>query len=91
MFYTEEDVTPAVTAAIELFGPVGAISNDKNVVKNVSIATREFGKLWYGDVDKATVKEKCLSLGARINQKIYMFEAHDNFEFNNNTLIYSAP
>ena len=51
MFYTAEDVQPAVQVATELFGPVGTMMEGKHVTKNVIIGTREFGKMWYGDID----------------------------------------
>lgn len=51
MFYTAEDVQLAVQVATELFGSVGTMMEGKNVTKNVLIGTREFGKIWYGDVD----------------------------------------
>ena len=51
MFYTAEDIQPAVQVATELFGSVGTMMEGKNVTKNVLIGTREFGKIWYGDVD----------------------------------------
>jgi hypothetical protein len=51
MFYSVEDVQPAVQVATELFGPVGNMMEGKHVTKNVIIGTREFGKMWYGDVD----------------------------------------
>ena len=51
MFYTAEDIQPAVQVATELFGSVGIMMEGKNVTKNVLIGTREFGKIWYGDVD----------------------------------------
>jgi hypothetical protein len=83
MFYTEEDVEPAVVTTIELFGPAGGFSEDRNALKSISIATREFGKLWYGDVDKGTLTEKCVALSAKLNQKVYVFELHSNFDYDN--------
>jgi hypothetical protein len=73
MFYTEEDVTPAVQIATELFGPVGNMLQDSRFVsQNVIIGTREFGKLWYGDVEGTIdyVNELCEILGKRINQQV---------------------
>jgi hypothetical protein len=91
MFYTEEDVGPAIAAARELFGPVGAMSENENYLKNVAIAAREFGKLWYGDVSKDTIKEKCAALRTRINQKIYVFDLNNNFEYTDITCCSDAP
>ena len=73
MFYTEEDVTPAVQIATELFGPVGNMLPDSRFVsRNVIIGTREFGKLWYGDVEGTIdyVNELCEILAKRINQQV---------------------
>ena len=73
MFYTEEDVTPAVQIATELFGPVGNMLQDSRFMsRNVIIGTREFGKLWYGDVEGTVdyVNELCEILSKRINQQV---------------------
>ena len=73
MFYTEEDVTPAVQVATELFGPVGnMLQEGRFVTRDVIIGTREFGKLWYGDVEGTVdyVNELCEILSKRINQQV---------------------
>ena len=73
MFYTEEDVTPAVQIAVELFGPVGnMLQESRFVTRDVIIGTREFGKLWYGDVEGTVdyVNELCEILSKRINQQV---------------------
>jgi hypothetical protein len=73
MFYSEEDIQPAVQVATELFGPVGVmLPSGKFVAKNVIIGTREFGKLWYGDVDGSEeyVKELCDIMTKRIGQNV---------------------
>ena len=73
MFYTEEDVTPAVQVAVELFGPVGnMLQESRFVTRDVIIGTREFGKLWYGDVEGTVdyVNELCEILSKRINQQV---------------------
>ena len=79
MFYTAEDVQPAVQVAVELFGPVGNMMEGKNVTKNVLIGTREFGKIWYGDIDGDLdfVNSLCLVLSQRIGQTATTVE--DNF------------
>jgi hypothetical protein len=80
MFYTEEDVTPAVQTAAELFGPVGNMLNEgRFITRNVIIGTREFGKLWYGDVEGTVdyVNELCEILSKRINQQVIVVD--DNF------------
>lgn len=70
MFYSEEDIQPAVQVATELFGPVGNMIYGKNVTKNVLIGTREFGKIWYGDVegDVEFITGLCSVLSQRIGQ-----------------------
>ena len=73
MFYTEEDVVSAVQTAIELFGPVGnMLESGRFVSQNVIIGSREFGKLWYGDVEGTLdyVNELCEILSKRINQQV---------------------
>lgn len=80
MFYTEEDVTPVVRTATELFGPVGnMLETGRFVTQNVIIGTREFGKIWYGDVEGTIdyVNELCEILSKRINQQVMMVD--DNF------------
>ncbi len=51
MFYVEEDITPAVVVAEELFGKAGTMLYGKNVQKNVVIGTNQYGKIWYGDIE----------------------------------------
>ena len=70
MFYTAEDIQPAVQVATELFGSVGIMMEGKNVTKNVLIGTREFGKIWYGDVDGDIdfINGLCGVLSQRIGQ-----------------------
>ena len=73
MFYTEEDVQPVVQVATELFGPVGnMLESNRFVSQNVIIGTREFGKLWYGDVAGTTdfVNELCEIMSKRISQQV---------------------
>ena len=73
MFYTEEDVEPVVKVATELFGPVGnMLMTGKFVTQNVIVGTREFGKIWYGDVAGTPdyVNELCEILSKRINQQV---------------------
>lgn len=77
MFYTEEDVTPAVQIACELFGPVGnMLETGKFVTQNVIIGTKEFGKIWYGDVEGTIdyAKELCDILSKRINQQVMVVD-----------------
>ncbi len=79
MFWTEEDVQPAVQVANELFGPVGnMLESGRFVTQNVIIGTREFGKLWYGDVEGTIdyVNELCEILSKRINQQVFIVNDH---------------
>lgn len=61
MFWSEEDVQPAVDMTTEMFGTVGNMSAEKNVLKNVVIFSKQYGKLWYGDVEDTldNVQNKC--------------------------------
>ncbi len=73
MFYSEEDIEPAVQIAKELFGPVGnMLEGSRFVAQNVVIGSSAYGKLWYGDVEGTIdyVNELCEILGKRINQKV---------------------
>lgn len=76
MFYTIEDVQPVVQVATELFGPVGNMIYGKNVTKNVLIGTREFGKIWYGDVegDVEFITGLCSVLTQRIGQTVMVVD-----------------
>jgi hypothetical protein len=72
MFYTEEDVEPIVKIAVEMLGPSGNMLEGKNVTKNVTIGTKEFGKIWYGDVDGSVeyVTDMCTAMSKRINMRV---------------------
>lgn len=91
MFYTAADLRPVIATAVDVFGPMGRVSGDKNAWPNVSIATKEYGKLWYGDVDRTTLKQKCNELSSKIGKNIYVFDAANKFEYNDNTLYSTAP
>jgi hypothetical protein len=82
MFYTQEDVQPAVDAAVRIFGRNGSYVFNGNV-KNVVIATREFGKIWNGDVDVSILEDKCSQLARQIGNTVYLFEGFytDNLDF----------
>lgn len=69
MFYTEEDIQPAVDMATELFGTVGNMSEEKNVLKNIVIFSSQYGKLWYGDVQDhmENIQTKCVNLAQKFN------------------------
>jgi hypothetical protein len=73
MFWTEEDVSPAVQIAADLFGPVGnMLPEGRFVTKNVIIGANQFGKLWYGDIEGTSdyVSELCDILSKRIGQPV---------------------
>lgn len=84
MFYTDEDVTPSVKLAEEIFGKNGNMLTGRNVINNAAIATREFGKLWYGDIDlfSGNFEQNALELSRRIGQTIYVFDIdRNNFNY----------
>jgi hypothetical protein len=76
MFYTAEDVQPAVNAAVKMFGRQGRMDTGKNVFYNVSVFTREYGKLWYGDISKDGIEEKLKMLSASINMNVSLVDEH---------------
>lgn len=65
MFYTEEDIQPVVDMVTEALGTVGNMAYGRGVLPNVTVATPEFGKVWYGDyvgtVDQLTTNISDLS------------------------------
>lgn len=77
MFWTENDIAPAVQIACELFGPQGNMNETKTNRRNVIIGTNKFGKLWYGDVDTSTDINTLLSiLTQRIGQPAMIVEEY---------------
>lgn len=80
MFYSEEDVTPYVNEVEKLFGKSGRMDIGKNVLYNVSIATKEFGKLWYGDLNTFDLVDKLKVLETTLNTKMYIISA-DGVDF----------
>ena len=72
MFYIEEDVQPIAQIAVEMFGPNGNMLEGKNITKNVIIGTKEFGKIWYGDVNGDTqyVTDMCSAMSTRVNMAV---------------------
>lgn len=72
MFWRSEDVMPAVKSAEKLFGSQNQYLED-TPFKNVSIMSREFGKLWFGDIEFTDeFKQKMEMLSVTINQKLYL-------------------
>lgn len=76
MFWQAEDIQPAVNAAVKMFGPQGRMDTGKNVFYNVSVFTREYGKLWYGDISKDGIGEKIKMLSATINMNVSLVDEH---------------
>lgn len=80
MFYSAEDVLPAVQMAEKVFGPVGHITKGKNVLYNVSVASREFGKLWYGDIEASDVVSLLNALSNSIRQKVFILDERFDYK-----------
>jgi hypothetical protein len=78
MFYAEEDVQPAVSMAVTLFGPQGNVLHTATW-KNFCVMTKQFGKIWYGDVNltPTEVTTKCQQLAQKIGQKVYILPDAD--------------
>ena len=86
MFYVDEDVVSAVKEATRIFGTVGNIDiNSDKKYMNVSICTRQFGKIWYGDISKQSIPELLNTLSKSIQQKAYILD--DRFDFNSPVLV----
>jgi hypothetical protein len=82
MFYTEEDIQPVVDVAVRIFGRNGSYVFDRNA-KSIIVATREYGKIWSGDVDAYSIEDNCRQLARQINTDVYLFEGFyvDNLDF----------
>lgn len=78
MFYTEEDVQSAVNAAVKIFGKQGSMDTGKNMFYNVAVFTREFGKLWYGDVSTFDLAEKINALSTTIDIQVSIIDEQFN-------------
>jgi hypothetical protein len=66
MFWQAEDVEPVVKAVTEVFGTVGNMEMGKNVLYNASIFSRQYGKLWYGDLTNDGISEKLAALSNKL-------------------------
>lgn len=88
MFYNDEDVQPMVDFAEQLLGKSGRMEYGQGVAYNICLATREFGKIWYGDtsLSDVTISQICETLGKRFGQSVY--RVVDGFEF---IPIYTKP
>lgn len=80
MFYTEEDIQPHVNEVERVLGRVGTMDFGKNVLYNVAIATKEFGKIWYGDLITFDLADKIKSLETSLNMKLFVISA-DGLDF----------
>jgi hypothetical protein len=81
MFYTEEDLSQVVNQAVSIFGRNGIRKVGKNIEFSTAIATRELGKIWYGDIDRNTLDTACVMLSTRLNQRVYLFTHDTEFNF----------
>lgn len=79
MFYTPEDIKPAVATATQMFGPVGNMivyvgdtNKAPHVHVNVTLNTPQFGKIWYGDVECSPQEllKRVDILGKKIGQPV---------------------
>jgi hypothetical protein len=81
MFYVEEDITPAVAVATQVFGKSGRILIGDSVMYNAAVVTREFGKIWHGDLDLRSI-EWCMNvLTTRLKTTVYLFDGNNHFNF----------
>lgn len=73
MFYVEEDVLFAVQEAIKVFGPVGAMNQDARL-KNYTVFSRKFGKIWYGDIalTHRDATTKLIDLSQRLGEQLWL-------------------
>ncbi|MEK9767308.1 MAG: hypothetical protein VW683_00190 [Betaproteobacteria bacterium] len=82
MFWTAEDIEPAVELAEKIFGKSGRIHFNVDIIKNVNIFTREFGKIWHGDLllprddsgfsDSEWIIQSLNLLSNSIGKKVYL-------------------
>ena len=72
MFWTEEDIQPAVDMSVEMFGKIGNMSQEKSVMKNVVITSNKFGHLWYGDIKDTmeSITKKCASIAQKFDMNV---------------------
>jgi hypothetical protein len=72
MFFKEEDIQPVVDVVTQTLGQQGIMMEGKSVTKNVILGSREFGKMWYGDIDGNLeyINNICAVMSQRTSQKI---------------------
>lgn len=77
MFWTEEDIYPAVKAAEELFGKQAQyVVNDNKEFVYIGLETAKYGIIWYGDYPGTFTEVSLLAdtLAARISTKIKVID-----------------
>lgn len=74
MFWTEEDIQPAVDTATQFFG-APAQYRDTNYVF-IGLQTPKFGMIWYGDFDGDYIKAGELAdvVASKIQQKVKVID-----------------
>ena len=79
MYWTGEDIQPSVDLAEKLFGKSGIYSSNSDTThSNVVLLTREFGKLWQGNVNfDQKFKNSMEMLSDTINKKVYLTNGYD--------------
>lgn len=76
MFYVEEDIQPIVDVVTTALGAVGNMSQERGVIKNVTVSTPEFGKVWYGDyVGSADTLERQLNSLSNVSGYTFSWES----------------
>ena len=81
MFYVEEDVQPAVAAAEKIFGKPGTYRYGKNVIPNMAIAVKEYGKIWYGDIRNEDLTDGCRRLAGALQKTVHLMYTNSNFQW----------
>tara|TARA_S200002703_G_scaffold91915_1_gene79449 strand:- start:3254 stop:3559 length:306 start_codon:yes stop_codon:yes gene_type:complete len=81
MFWTDEDIQPAIDLAVKLFGSNNRYEHDnRNAHRNVSIMTKEYGKIWFGDLElNDEARENMEKLSVTINQRVYLTKDFDTY------------
>ncbi len=77
MFYTQEDIEPAVRAAEQLFGKQAQyVVNDSKEFVYIGLETPKFGMIWYGDYSGTFAKVSSLAdkLSSTIGQKVKVID-----------------
>ena len=90
MFYTEDDVQPIVDLAVKIFGRSNQYHtwSEGQIMMNVVLMTRKFGKIWSGDLllgpgsgASEEVQKKLNLLSDSVGQKIFLIDDDDDFDF----------